>query len=140
MARFSLQGGLDEWIRRRGITHPLIVPILRNQLLILLVLFFAASAFATESLMGVWFCAGFAIISFVLYSWAQFFSKVNLGTYTNAFLRVIMLRFVLRLFLLAVALYGLIVLAHANPMLLLAGVAVGTFAPLLTWALKKGTK
>ena len=137
MARFSLQGGLDGWIRGRGITHPLIVPILRNQLLILLVLFFAASAFATESLMGVWFCAGFAIITFVLYSWAQFFSKVNLGTYSNAFLRVVLLRFTLRLLVLAFAIYGLIVLAHASPMLLLAGVAVGTFAPLLTWALKK---
>ena len=118
MAKIALTGGLDDFLRRRGITHPLIVPILRNQLLILLVLFFISSAFATESLTGIWFCSGFAVITYILYSWANFFSRSRLGA----------------------GIYALLILAKANPMLFLAGVVVGTFAPLLTWAVKRGTK
>ena len=140
LAKIALTGGLDDFLRRRGITHPLIVPILRNQLLILLVLFFISSAFATESLTGIWFCSGFAVITYILYSWANFFSRSRLDNFGSAFFGAVIVRFTLRLFILGAGIYALLILAKANPMLFLAGVVVGTFAPLLTWAVKRGTK
>ena len=140
MAKITMTGGLDDFLRKRGITHPLIVPILRNQILILLFLFFAATAFATESLTGIWFCSGFAVMTYILYSWANFFSHARLDNFGSAFFSAIIFRFTLRLLILAAGVYALLVLAKANPMLFLAGVAVGSFAPLLTWAVKRGTK
>lgn len=140
MAKITMTGGLDDFLRKRGITHPLIVPILRNQILILLALFFAATAFATESMTGIWFCSGFAVMTYILYSWANFFSHSRLDNFGAAFFSAIILRFTLRLLVLAAGVYALLVVARANPMLFLAGVAVGSFAPLLTWAVKRGTK
>lgn len=140
MAKIALTGGLDDFLRRHGITHPVIVPILRNQILILLALFFIATAFATESLTGIWFCSGFAVMTYILYSWAKFFSLSRLDDFGSTFFRAVILRFTLRLFVLAAGIYALLIVAKANPMLFLAGVVVGTFAPLLTWALKRGTK
>lgn len=140
MAKIALTGGLDDFLRRRGITHPVIVPILRNQILILLALFFIATAFAAESLTGIWFCSGFAVMTYILYSWAKFFSLSRLDDFGSTFFRAVILRFTLRLFVLAAGIYALLIVAKANPMLFLAGVVVGTFAPLLTWALKRGTK
>lgn len=140
MAKITMTGGLDDFLRKRGITHPLIVPILRNQILILLALFFAATAFATESMTGIWFCSGFAVMTYILYSWANFFSHSRLDNFGAAFFSAIILCFTLRLLVLAAGVYALLVVARANPMLFLAGVAVGSFAPLLTWAVKRGTK
>ena len=140
MARIALTGGLDDFIRRRGITHPLIVPVLRNQILILLFVFFASTAFATECMAGIWFCAGFATITWVLWNWAGFFSHLHFDSFAAAFFGAFVLRFMLRLVLLAVAVYALLVHAKADPMLFLAGVAVGSFAPLLTWAFKRDIK
>lgn len=140
MAKIAFTGGLDDLIRRRGISHPVIVPVLRNQILILLFVFFASTAFASECMAGIWFSAGFAMMTWILYSWASFFSHLRFDSFASAFLGAFVLRFLLRLLLLAAAVYALLVYAKADPMLLLAGVAVGSFAPLLTWAFKKGTK
>ena len=59
MAKFSMHGSLDGWIQKRGITNPLVVPVLRNQLVFLLLILFLSSAIATETLLGIWFTAGF---------------------------------------------------------------------------------
>ncbi len=139
MAKLNLQGGLDELIRRRGITHPLIVAVLRNHILILLFLLLAGSFFADETLWGMWLAAGFCVMTLILYSWARFFSRVSLEHYSTAFLSAVLIQFLLRLGALAAALYAALVLGQADPVALLSGVAAGSFVPILTWAWKKGT-
>ncbi len=140
MAKFSMHGSLDGWLQKRGISNPLVVPVLRNQLVFLLLILFLSSAVATETLLGIWFTAGFAVMTYILYSWAQFFSHSPLESYSSAFLRAVLLRFFLRLIILAAALYACIALAQANPMAVLAGSVAGTLAPLLTLAWEKGSK
>lgn len=140
MAKFRMSGGLDDFLRARGITHPMVVPVLRNQILILLVGLFVATSIVPETMLGIWGCAGFALSTYILYSWARFFSGSPLGAYSMALLRAVFLRFLPRLCVLAAALYVLLVPAKANPMALVAGVAVGTLAPVLTLAFERGTK
>lgn len=140
MPRFRLSGGLDDWIRRRGITHPLIVPVLRNQILLLLLALFVASGFAADSLWGMWFCTGFAIMSYVLWSWAGFFSGNPFHSYSSAFLRAVIFRFAFRLVLIAFVFYASFTWGKADPLALLAGIASGTLAPVLTTVWERGSK
>ena len=43
MAARNLSGGLDGWLKRRGIDHPLIRPVVRNQILLTLCIFFVGN-------------------------------------------------------------------------------------------------
>ncbi len=140
MAKFGLQGGLDEFIRRRGVTQPLIVAVLRNHLLLLLVLILIGSFFSPDTLWGIWLAAGFGVMTVVLFSWARFFSRNPLTNFTTALLRAVLLQFLLRLVLLALALYACLVIGHADPLALLTGVAAGSLVPVLTWAFEKGIR
>lgn len=137
MAKFSIQGGFDDFFRRRGITDPLIVSILRNQVLVLLLMFLVASAFVEETLWGIWMCAGYTVMTYILYSWARFFSLSSLQNYGIAFLRAVLFRFLLRIAILAVALYFCLTQWQANPMALLSGVVAGSLIPILTWVWEK---
>ena len=140
MAASNLSGGLDGWLKRRGIGHPLILPVVRNQILLTLCIFFVGSAAAmVESMWGIWMGAGFAAMTFVVFSWARFFLKAPLGAYSTAFLRAVLFRFLLRLAILAFGLFAAVVWGKAPPLALLAGVAAGTFAPLLTLAWERFT-
>ncbi len=138
MAKIGLQGGLDDFIRRRGVTHPLIVAVLRNHLLLLLVLLLVGSFFAADTMWGIWLAAGFGIMTLILISWARFFSRNPLSNFTTALLSAVMFQFLLRLVLLALALYACLALGHADPLALLTGVAAGSLAPVLTWAMERG--
>lgn len=136
MAKFSMSGGLDAWLERRGIKHPLIMPVIRNQILILLCAIFAGSAAGGETLWGIWFSVGFGLMTYILFSWARFFLRNPFGNFGMMVMRAVLLHFFLRLVLLAVALYAALVWGHAQPLPLLTGIAAGTMAPLLTvaWA------
>lgn len=140
MAKLGMHGGLDDLIRRRGITNHFIIAVLRNQVLFLLVILLGASAFAAETMWGVWMAAGFAVMTYILYSWARFFSRSPLQNYSTAFLRAVLFHFLLRLVVLAAALYACLVMGHADPLALLTGVATGTLPPILTWAWEKGSR
>lgn len=140
MSKIRLSGGLDRWLEERGITHPVILPVIRNQILLTLCIFFVGSAAGPESLWGMWFGAGFTVMTYILYSWAHFFLKAPLGNYSVAFLRAVLFHFLLRLVVLAFGLFAAVVWGKAPPVALLAGVAAGTFSPLLTLAWKKFTK
>ena len=133
MAKFRIQGGLDDFIRHRGITDPLIVAILRNHILCLLFMVLIASSFVEESYWGMWMCAGYAVMTFILYSWAKFFSLSSLQNFGIAFIQAVLFRFLLRIAILAVALYFCLVRWQADPMALLSGIAAGTLVPILTW-------
>lgn len=140
MAKFGMTGGLDTLIRRLGITHPFIVAVLRNQILALLLILLVATSFVSETMWGIWMAAGFAVMTYILLSWARFFSRSPLQNYSIAFLRAVLIHFLLRLVVLAAALYACLIYGHANPLALLAGVATGTLPPILTWALEKGSR
>ena len=132
MKKISMTGGLDDWLEKRGIRHPLILPVVRNQILLLLCAFFVATASASESLWGMWFSGGFAVMTIIYFDWARFFLRAPLGEFGKAAFTAIVFHFLLRLVLIGLCVYAALVYGEVEPSALLSGVAAGTFAPLLT--------
>lgn len=124
---------LDGFLWYRDISHPIIRPLLRNQIL----------ASAACMLMGAlcyavlpwlfWAGTGLLCITWIFWSWARFFLRVNIGEYSAAFLRAILLRFGARLLLLAVLLYIALAWAKAPAPAILAGMICGAFLAIASY-------
>lgn len=116
---------LDGFLWRRDITHGMIRPLLRNQILAAggCVLLGGACYFVFSGIF--WFGMGLAAITWVFWSWAKFFLRVNIGEYSSAFLRAILLRFMGRLALIAFLLYVALAVCKASVGAILAGMVCG---------------
>lgn len=110
------------------------MPVIRNQFLLLLCAFFVGSLLAEQTLWGIWFTVGFAIMTYVQFSWARFFLKAQANGYSTGLMGLVLLRFLLRLLVVAAVTYVALTWGQANPISLLTGIAVGTMAPLATLA------
>lgn len=126
---------LDGFLWQRDITHHLVRPALRNQILI-----GGASILAGAVCYAIlphifWFGVGLMCITWIFWSWARFFLKVDLANYSAAFLRAILLRFALRLCLLALFVYFALAVCKAPAGALLTGMAAGSVIALCSYAI-----
>ena len=103
----------DNWLWRRGISPPVILPLVRT-------LF--------------WFGVGAAMITWTFWGLARFFLRQPLGEYSTAFLRVVLLRWGGRLAVLAVVTYVALAVCGAPLTALLGGLAAATALALITYA------
>ena len=96
---------LDGFLWQRNISHRLIRPMLRNQILVTGASILAGGVcyFAFSQIF--WAGVGLGIITWIFWSWARFFSQINLAEYNAALLRIVLFRFGGRLALLAFLLY-----------------------------------
>ncbi len=124
---------LDGFLWQRNITHHLVRPVLRNQIL-------AAGAFILAGAMAYaafpwifWFGMGILAMTWVFWSWAKFFLTTNPGEYSAAFLRAILLRFCLRLIIFAILLYAALAWAHASGGAIVAGITAGAFLAIISY-------
>lgn len=125
---------LDGFLWRRNITHGMIRPLLRNQILAAggCIILGGAIYLAFPGLF--WFGMGLAAMTWTFWSWARFFSRVNIGGYSSAFLRAVLIGFAGRLALLAFLLYVAMAMCRAPAGAVLAGmicgaaIAIGTSA------------
>lgn len=123
---------LDGFLWHRDITHPIIRPVLRNEI------FAAGSALIVGATLYaafptiLWFGAGLACISWIFWSWARFF----LGSpWTGAtVVRGILFGFGLRLIIIAILLYLALAWFNASPVALMAGMIGGAFLALASYA------
>ena len=111
----------DAWLRRRGIAHPVIL------------LAAGAAAWRWEPWI-LWAGVGAAIPVWIFWGLARFFLRRPLGEYSTAFLRVVLLRFVARMLVLAVAVYVILVECAASPFALVGGLTAGFAVALVTFA------
>lgn len=75
-------------------------------------------------------------MAWISWSWARFFLRVNLGEYSAAFLRAILVRFGLRLILLAILLYMALAWCQAQGPAILAGMVAGAILMLVSFTLR----
>ncbi|MBQ7618121.1 MAG: hypothetical protein IJS50_04530 [Desulfovibrio sp.] len=130
---------LEKWLWRQGLSHPTVLPIVRNELfgailslgLGLLLFYYTAWLF--------WFGFGFAILALTFYSLARFFLRLKIGQFTNQLLFGVLLRWGGRLLLTLLLLYFALVVCAAPVLALLAGLVAASFLALVTYAYQART-
>lgn len=126
---------LDAWLWRRGITHPVIRPVLRVQLLLVACALPLGGLLYIFSPWFVWFGVGLSVMALIFWSWARFFLRGSIGPFSTAFLGAVLFRWGGRMLVLAGALYVVLVICKAPPSALLSGLAVGAAVGWLSFAL-----
>lgn len=124
----------DVWLRRCGIAHAVITPVVRNVLLLALVMLLLGAAAWHWHTWPLWIGAGAAMSAWIFWGLARFFLRRPLGEYSTAFLRVVLLRFGARMLVLAVAVYVALVECAAPPFALVGGLTAGFAVALVTFA------
>lgn len=124
---------LDGYLWHRDITHHLIRPILRNQILASGAFLLAGAMLYAAFPWLFWFGSGLLAMTWIFWSWAKFFLKADLDAYSAAFLRAILLRFTLRLIIFAILLYGALAWAQAPGGAIVAGITAGAFLALASF-------
>lgn len=131
---------LDGLLWKKGISHGVIRPLLRNQILLAGALILLGGIIFIVWSWLFWAGCGFAVMTWILYSWAAFFLRADIGSYNAAFLRIVILRFGIRLLLLAVLLYIALRFFSAPAGAILVGLVTGTILGLVnfTYYMRKG--
>lgn len=130
----SMTRSLDAWLWRRGVGHPVIGPLVRNELLLTALFLLCGGIVFTATPWFFWFGVGLGIMALTFWSLARFFLRTGLGEYSTAFLRVVLLRWGGRLLLLAGLLYLALAVWQAPPTAILGGLTAGALTALLTFA------
>ena len=131
-----LAHAVDAWLWRQGLGHPVIMPVIRNELLLagcLLPLGAAVSFFTTWPF---WFAFGLAIMAVTVYSLSRFFLKTRLDAFSGALLMQVLFRWLGRLLVISVLVYLALVEWRAPVTALAGGVAGATIVALVTFAVK----
>ena len=125
---------IDNWLWRRGISHPVILPLVRN-LILFTGICLGMGGVGYAHMPGLfWFGVGAAMITWTFWGLARFFLFLPLGEYSTAFLRVVLLRWGGRLAVLAVVTYVALAVCGAPLTALLGGLAAATALALITYA------
>ncbi len=124
----------DVWLRRRGIAHPVITPVVRNVLLFALLLLAAGAAAWNWNVWPLWAGVGTAMSAWIFWGLARFFLRRPLGEYSTAVLRMVLLRFGARMLVLAAIVYAALVECAAPPFALVGGLTAGFAVALATFA------
>lgn len=127
---------VDAWLWRKGLGHPVIMPVIRNEFLLAAVLLPLGGAVFFLSTWPFWFAFGLAIMAVTVYSISSFFLKTPLDAYSKALLMSVLLRWVGRLLVISVLVYLALVECQAPPTALAGGVAGATIVALVTYAVK----
>ena len=125
---------IDNWLWRRGISHPVILPLVRN-LILFTGICLGMGGVGYAHMPGLfWFGVGAAMITWTFWGLARFFLRLPLGEYSPSLLRVVLLRWGGRLAVLAVVTYVALAVCGAPLTALLGGLAAATALALITYA------
>ncbi|GFH62439.1 MAG: F0F1 ATP synthase subunit I' [Candidatus Desulfovibrio kirbyi] len=127
--------GLDAWLCRRGITHPMVIPLVRNELLLMFVFLLAGSAFLSLTPWFFWFGVGIGVMALVFWGLARFFLRTGFTGYSTALLFSVLLRWVARLALVGTVAYTALIVFKAPPSALLGGLTAGVAGAFVTFAM-----
>lgn len=125
---------IDNWLWRRGISHPVILPLVRNLILFTGICLGMGGVGYAHMPGLLWFGVGAAMITWTFWGLARFFLRQPLGEHSTAFLRVVLLRWGGRLAVLAVVTYVALAVCGAPLTALLGGLAAATALALITYA------
>lgn len=125
---------LDGFLWHRDISHPVIRPLLRNEILASGSCIIIGGALYLVFPWLFWFGCGLLCMAWIFWSWAKFFLKMDPAAYGTAFIRAFFLNFGLRFLLLAFLLYLALAVCQAPVSALLAGLACGAGLALISYA------
>lgn len=129
---------LDGFLWHRDISHPIIRPLLRNQILAAASGLLAGAALYAVFPWFFWFACGMACMGWIFWSWARFFMRVPLNEYGSALLRAVFMHFGLRLLLFAVLLYVALAIFAAPAGAIVAGMIAAGALGLASYAWQLG--
>ena len=135
MKAFNLAHGLDKWLWLRGMVHPIVMPIVRNEILA------AAAALSLGLIIYLytawlfWFGVGLAIMALTFFSLAHFFLTIPFGNYSQTLLFKVLFRWAGRLLVTVCLLFVALVLCAAPVSAILAGLVCATILALVTYAI-----
>ena len=132
----KLSHAVDAWLWRQGLGHPVIMPIIRNEVLLSAMFLLLGIAVFFLSSWPFWFAFGLAIMTVTVYSLARFFLKAPLDAYSRILLMQVLLRWMGRLLVISVLVYLALIECQAPPTALAGGVAGATVVALATYAAK----
>lgn len=135
----NLVHALDSWLWRRGIQHPRIRFVVRNELLCAGIALLCGGALWIVTPWLVWFAVGLALIAQVFWGLARFFLRTSLLEYSAALLMMALLRASARLLLTGAVLYVALVWCRAPVLALLGGLVAGTAVALGSYGLASRT-
>lgn len=126
---------LDGFLWHRDISHPIIRPVIRNQ--IMGAGFFLLLGAALYAILPwlFWFGAGMACVTWIFWSQARFFSRLPSFQYNAVFMRGVILRFGLRLGIIAIALFFAMTVFHAVVGAIIGGLIAGSVLALASYAI-----
>ena len=128
---------LDRWLWRRGMGHPVIMPVVRNEMLAAFAAVGAGAALYALTPWILWFGVGLSVMALTFFSLAQFFLRRELGAYSTALFLSVLARWGVRLLLIACVLYVALVVCGAPVSAILAGLVTASILALVTYAFHK---
>ena len=131
----NLVHALDAWLWRRGVQHPRIRFVVRNELLCAGAALLCGAAVWYVTPWPFWFAVGFALMAQVFWGLARFFLRTALLEYTTALLMMALLRATARLLVTGAVLYVALVWCRAPVLALLGGLVAGTAVALGSYGL-----
>lgn len=125
---------LDGWLWRRGLEHPVIRNVVRNEILLAAVFLIAgALAFRLTSWLF-WFGAGATVMAWTFWGLARFFLRRPLGDFSSAFMRVVIMRWLGRLLVTAAFLYAALIVCAAPVLAIAGGLVCASLCALVSYA------
>lgn len=131
----SMIHSLDSWLWRRGIDHPAIRTLLRNEILLTAAFLLGGGLVFAITPWVFWFGFGLAAMTWIFWGLARFFLRRGLGDYSTAFLRIVIVRWLGRLAVLAAALYLALIQCAAPAQAVAGGMAAAGACALVSYAL-----
>lgn len=133
-SRWNLPFTIDAWLWKRGLGHPVVMPIVRNEIVTSCVLLCAGLLVFPFSSWLFWFGFGSAIMALTFFTLAHFFLRLRLDTFSSTLFFRVLIRWLGRLFLTALFLYCALVLCAAQVSAILAGLICASLLALITYA------
>lgn len=131
---------LDAWLWRRGIDHPAVRVLLRNEILLTVLFLAGGGLFFAATPWFFWFGMGLGIMTWTFWGLARFFLRHGLGDYSTAFLRLVLLRWLGRLLILGGLLYVALIVCKAPVSAIVGGLTAAGASALLSYALASRSK
>ena len=132
----KLAHAVDAWLWRQGMGHPVVMPLIRNELLLVGFLLPLGVALFFFTAWFFWFAFGVAIMAATVYNLSSFLLKTRLDVFSGALLMQVLFRWMTRLLVISVLVYLALVKWRAPATALAGGVAGATIVALVTFAQK----
>lgn len=125
---------LDGFLWHRDISHPIIRPLLRNEILAAGLAILLGAALYAVFPWFFWFACGLVCMTWIFWSWTRFFTRVPLDNFGLVLFKAVFAHFGLRLIVFSLLLYVALAIFNAPADAIIAGMLAAGALGLGTYA------